>query len=100
MLIEPDKDRSIWVEFDNSYKSRTPKDVYLAFDQIFHPPGESAESAGMGAHWAEVVAVGKFEVARRFKKTTKAFGDGGFGHLGKYPYQLTVKYLEQAKPAP
>jgi hypothetical protein len=83
-----DNDRSVWVEFVHSYKDCTPNEVYASFRNTFHPP---SDSEAFGPHRAEIVAIGKFEVAKRFK-TQK-----GFGHLGGYPYRLTVKCLEQVQ---
>ncbi len=90
-----DDDRSIWVEFDDSYKSCTPNDVYSSFRNIFHPPGNSEM---ISSHRVEIIAIGEFEVAGKFKKTPYAFGNNGFGHMNQYAYQLPIKCLEKAKP--
>ena len=79
------------MEFDDAYKSCTSEETYKEFRRIFHG------SETISSHKAEVVAVGRFEAAKKFKNTPYAFGNGGFGHLNQYRYQFTVKCLEQAK---
>jgi hypothetical protein len=94
-----DEDRSIWVDYDESYESCTKKEVEDNLDKILGPYEIKTEnSIGiMAARYARVRFVGKFEVARKFnwKKRDYAF-IGGFGHLNAYPYRLVVKCLEQA----
>ena len=88
------EDRSVWVEFDDAYKSCTTQETYKAFRSIFHG------SESFGSHKAEIVAVGRFEAAKKFKNTPYAFGNSGFGHLNQYPYQFTVRCLEQMEESP
>jgi hypothetical protein len=66
-----DEDRSIWVEFSDSYKTCTPNEVNVAFAPKY----------------------------RSMKNSPYAF-IGGFGHLNRYPFQFTVKCLKSVKPAP
>jgi hypothetical protein len=90
-----DEERSIWVEFSDSYKACTPNEVDVAFDHIF-------SGGTMSSNRATIVATGKFQVApkyRSMKNSPYAF-IGGFGHLNRYPFQFTVKCLKSVKPAP
>ena len=83
--------RSIWVEFDGSHNSCTPKRVRKSFDNIFNSSEVGRSTRG------EIIAIGRFEMARKIGTRPTP---SGFGHLDQYPYQLTIKCLEQVHPAP
>jgi len=99
-----DKERSTWVEFDESESSCTDKKVSLAFNAIFHPPRKKQKGVYEipGPSRAELVAVGRFEGP---KPGIRVGTEGqriftGHGHMSAYKYRFVVQCLEQVKAVP
>jgi hypothetical protein len=97
-----DEDRSIWIDYDDSYKSCTKKEVEDNLDKILGPFEVKTEnSVGLrAARYARVTFVGRFEAARKFnwRNRDRVFNNG-FGHANQYPYRLVAQCLEQASRA-
>ena len=85
-----------WVDFDTLYKTCTSKEVDASFNDLMreHDPANLMERRS-----ASVVFLGYFEVSPT-SKLVNGYTRNGFGHLGQYKNQFTVKCLEQAKPLP
>lgn len=99
-----DKDRSTWVEFDQSESSCTDKRVRKAFNAIFNPPRKRKKGVYEipGPARAEMIVVGRFEGPRP-GITVGTEGRRiltGHGHLNAYKYKFVVQCVEQVKAAP
>jgi len=90
-----DEERSIWVEFGDSYKTCTANEVDAEFDHIF-------SGGRVSSNRGTIVATGTFRVAKNhssLKNSPYPF-NGGFGHLNRYPFQFTIQCLKSVKPTP
>lgn len=89
------KNELTWVEFDELYKTCTSKEVNEALDNLMRLNPESLTERKR----ASVVFLGYFEVSPTYRLLNDYPRDG-FGHLGRYKNQFTVKCLEHAAALP
>jgi len=90
------KEEVTWVAFDELYKTCTSKEVDETFDNLMRPSnGESLRERKR----ASVVFLGYLEVSPAYRLVNDHPRDG-FGHMGAYKNQFTVKCLEQAAALP
>ena len=85
-----------WVEFDELYKTCTSKEVDDALDNLMRLSNPESLTE---RKTASVVFLGYFEVSPTYRLVNDYPRDG-FGHLGEYKNQFTVKCLEQAAGLP
>lgn len=97
-------EKSTWVEFDETFRRSSKKDVLRKFDEIFYPPRKKTKGVieRPGPYRAELVVLGQFNgpkpgipIGPERKRVLR-----GYGHLGGYDYQFTITCIEQVKPAP
>lgn len=90
------EDGQTWVAWDELYKSCTSKEVDGSLDNLLRPPNPENM---MERRSAGVVFLGYFEVSPTYKLVND-YPQNGFGHMGEFKNQFTVKCLEQAEAPP
>ncbi len=90
------KQETTWVAFDELYKTCTSKEVDQTLDNLMRLSNPESLRERKRAN---VVFLGYFEVSPAYRLVNDYPRDG-FGHLGAYKNQFTVKCLEQAAALP
>ena len=90
------EDQLTWVEFDELYKTCTSKELQKTFDNFMSLGNPESFLERLRA---DVVFLGYFEVSPTYTFVNN-ISKNGFGHLGRFKNQFSVKCLEQLEVLP